>query len=421
VAFAVLAFAASASARIEVVRWTHPDPSTVDQFRIFVSPGSGPFDAATATVVNAGIPVPVENAYAYALTVPDEDSIWVSVAAANGAGQGPLAPAQFRIGQAPKPAPNPNPTPTPTPTPTPNPTGPPVGTAPNVGAIRTAASPGADWSLVATGDLTGNGQDELIWRNGADLEMWLMNGSAVSARRSLRTAPSTWRLVGTGDFDGDGHDDLLWRHSKKKNYRVWFMGGAEMNRSAAVDLSSRWSVSGIADMNDDGMDDLLLFRKSKKDSKKYDHMAVTMNGEQVSGSNKLGTLRKDIRPVGLGDFDGDGHSDVLWYNGKRDNFQVWTLRDLATVGGGLVDTTGLDYIDTGDIDGDGSDDVVWQDPTDGSYWASLMNGPAEREIVLLAGEQGNFHLVEAADLDGNGQADLIFTDDQAVQVWPHLP
>lgn len=412
-----LALAASANARVEVIRWTHADPNTVDQFRIFVGAGHSPFDVATAVVINAGIPAPIGNVYAYALTVPDEDSIWISVAAANVAGQGPLAPAQLRAGLAPKPAPKPNPTPNPTP----NPSGPPVGTAPSVGAIRTAASPGAAWSLVATGDLNGNGRDELIWQNGLALEMWLMNGSAVSARRTLPAAFAKWVLVGTGDFDGDGKDDILWRHKKKKTHLIWFMGGSDLRRWAHVGLSKRWSVAGIADMNDDGMDDLLLRRKSKKDKRKYDHVAVTMNGELVVAANKLGTLKKHFRPVGVGDFDGDGHSDVIWRNSSNGTYQVWTLRDLVTVGGGLLDTTGLEYIDSADIDGDGSDDVIWRDVSDGSYWASLMNGPVEREIVLLGGDQGSFRLVDAADLDANGLADLIFIDDQAVQVWPHLP
>ncbi len=193
----LVAWAGTAEARTEIVRWTHPDPSTVDEFRIYAAPGNVALDLAGAQVVDVGLPAPTAGVYQYALTSPDSDTVWVTVAAANAAGQGPLATPQLRR------APGVTPPHTPSPAPTPSPKSPPIGSAPSVGTTTTNEGPGATWSLLTTGDFDGDGRDELLWQNGARRQLWKMDGGEVRDREDLQQISSKWRIVGPGDFDAD--------------------------------------------------------------------------------------------------------------------------------------------------------------------------------------------------------------------------
>ena len=416
----LFAWAGAAEARTEIVQWTHSDPSTVDEFRIYVAPGNVAFDKAGSALTDAGVPTPAAGVYEWALTVPDGDTVWVTVAAANSAGEGPHASPQLR--SAP-PLPQPEPSPSPTPSPTPSPSSPPIGTAPSVGSTTTSAGPGAGWTLVGTGDFDGDGRDGLLWQNGSAREIWDMDGGQVVDRAALPVLSSKWQFLGAGDFDGDGNDDILLRHRKKKKRQIWFMDGPVVLRAAALPISKRWRVRGIGDMDGDGRDDLLLRKRSKKNPKKFSYRAVSMNGEVPGAITQLGKMKKSFQPVGVGDFDGDGHADIVWQDAKYGSYQVWLIRDLSMVGGATLDTTtALRVHDVADVDGDGSDDVIWHDPAADAYWASMMSGPMEREIVYLSGSRLPSSLGPVGDLDGNGLADLIWiTGGTELEVWTHQP
>ena len=147
-----------------------------------------------------------------------------------------------------------------------------------------------------------------------------------------------------------------------------------------------------------------------------------MNAEVIVAWTYLGVMKNCCQPAGVGDLDGDDHADVIWRDGKLSNYQAWMIRELSVVGGGTLDTTALTLHSVADLDGDGSDDLVWHDRATDEYWASMMNGPMEREIVYLSGSRAPYSLSQVADLDGNGLADLIWTDGGTeFEVWTHQP
>lgn len=74
---ALLACAAAASARSELLRWQHPDPSTVAGFKIYVGNASGSYQ----TTVDVGLPTASSGVYSYSIQVPDPDNVYVAVSA----------------------------------------------------------------------------------------------------------------------------------------------------------------------------------------------------------------------------------------------------------------------------------------------------------------------------------------------------
>ena len=62
-----------------------------------------------------------------------------------------------------------------------------------------------------------------------------------------------------------------------------------------------------------------------------------MNGTNVIGG---GTVEPQSRgrwkAVGTGDFNGDGHSDILWQNTSNGQAAIWEMNGTNLIGGGTV-------------------------------------------------------------------------------------
>jgi hypothetical protein len=78
----VLAYAAEASARSELLLWTHSEPSTVTSFSVNWRQSSGPI-----TVQAAGLPTPnAQGQYSFTVNVPDGVDVFFTVTASNDGG-----------------------------------------------------------------------------------------------------------------------------------------------------------------------------------------------------------------------------------------------------------------------------------------------------------------------------------------------
>jgi hypothetical protein len=127
----------------------------------------------------------------------------------------------------------------------------------------TPAGPGAFWNAAAAGDFDADRKPDILWRNSktGELLVWLMNGVSMTSARPLTpdAADPGWNLVGAGDFDGDGQQDILWRQGATPRLNVWFMNGTARVRSEDVSPANpdgRWNVAGTGDGNGDGKTDI---------------------------------------------------------------------------------------------------------------------------------------------------------------------
>jgi uncharacterized protein YkwD len=224
------------------------------------------------------------------------------------------------------------------------------------------ASPGAGWSIAATGDFNGDGSTDLAWRGATgQVLVWTMDGTQRTAATPVGLNPGTaWTIAAVGDFNGDGRDDLLWRGSAGQ-VSIWEMNGAQLTGGGMVALNPglNWTVAAIGDLNGDGRDDV-VWRGSAGQVAIWE-----MNGTALTGGGLValnpGTAWSLIR---TGDFDGDGRDDILW-RGPAGQVTVWKMNGAQLAGGGQVALNpghAWTVADTGDYDGDGRDDVLWRGP-----------------------------------------------------------
>jgi serralysin len=195
-------------------------------------------------------------------------------------------------------------------------------------------------------------------------------------------------VVGISDFNGDNEADILWRNNANGSLVDWSMGGGTLTNASGVTMNgasvlvdASWSALGVGDFNGDGMSDVLWRHATDGSLAEW-----TMNGATITSSAAPTFNGTAVTPDaswsvgGIGDFDGDGNADILWR--KTDGtLSEWTMNgtkisasQAPTMNGAAVTPDASWSIGgTGDFDGDGSADVLWRG-ADGSVTIWLMNG-----------------------------------------------
>ncbi|MBM4385474.1 MAG: hypothetical protein FJ091_19135 [Deltaproteobacteria bacterium] len=72
-----IALASAASARSELLRWQHADPTTVAGFKVYVGNAAGSYQ----TTLDVGMPTASNGVFSYSLQVPDANTVFVVVSA----------------------------------------------------------------------------------------------------------------------------------------------------------------------------------------------------------------------------------------------------------------------------------------------------------------------------------------------------
>ncbi len=230
-------------------------------------------------------------------------------------------------------------------------------------------------------DFNNDGKTDILWRrDDGSVSMWLMNGTNLISGTFLnpsRVADTAWKPVGTGDFNNDSNTDILWRHDSGY-LSVWLMNGTNLISSSALNPSrvadTAWKPVGTGDFNNDGKTDILWRHDSG-------YVSVwLMNGTNLISSTLLNPSRvadTAWKPVNTGDFNNDGKTDILW---RRDDgsISVWLMNGTNLLSSALLNPSRVADIawkpvGTGDFNNDGKTDILWR-RDDGSVSVWLMDG-----------------------------------------------
>jgi FG-GAP-like repeat len=200
---------------------------------------------------------------------------------------------------------------------------------------------------------------------------------------------------------------------------IWLMNGGTIKQAFTLaTVSTAWTIVGVGDFDFDNRTDIL-----------WRHSNGTLAVWRIDGSGllsptpvkeaaTLGTVPAEWKVAGLGDFDGDGRFDILWRH-DAGGLALWLMDGTSVRQGIGLGTVAADWniAGIGDFDGDCKADILWRQNT-GAVGVWLMNGGTVKSAVNVGTVPTDWQIVGVGDYDGDRKADILWRRNTgAVAVW----
>lgn len=179
--------------------------------------------------------------------------------------------------------------------------------------------------------------------------------------------------------------------------------------------ATNWSIGGLGDFNHDGTSDIIWRSAVTGQVDQWQMQDGNWSRSIDLGANK-GT---DWQLAGIGDFNNDGTSDVLWRNTATSQVDQWQM--LNGNWSNSIDlgaNKGADWLlaGVGDFNGDGTDDVLWRNLSTGQVdeWI-MLNGNWSRSVDL-GSRAPTWTVAGIGDFGGDGTDDVLWRNASTAQV-----
>ena len=269
-------------------------------------------------------------------------------------------------------------------------------------------------------DFDGNCNSDLLQVNtvsGAIASNFIDDGSPLGSSGTILTADPAagWVVNATGDFNNDKNADLLLYNTITGDIRmVWLDGSTILSDTVVMTVNPASGIVplGTGDFDGDGITEIIL----------HDASTGLVVFIILDGS----TVLSEVRPINqidvaggwtinnTGDFDGDGDTDFLLYNTTNGNIMIMEMEDNGVTGftGVMVldPATGWEVKDTGDFNGDGKTDLMILNAATNVIAVILLDGATIDSTFPLTGPPSHWEVVNVGQYNNDGEADLLIQD-----------
>jgi hypothetical protein len=230
---------------------------------------------------------------------------------------------------------------------------------------------GTNQNFVGSGDFNGDGLSDLLINvdnPATQTRTFLvdqMNPGGIQAQFQIAVRGSDWVVDGVGDFNHNGTDDIQVHRDigGNRTLEVMVMNNNAVQSNVTIGVNgTNWQVDGIGDFNGDGTSDILQHQISAG-SMTLRALSMSPNAVQVQSAPTLGTIGANWQVDGTGDFNHDGTSDILVHQDSSGG--VRTLQVLTVQNNAITSATTIAQVGTnisvggiGDFNGDGTSDIA---------------------------------------------------------------
>ncbi len=289
---------------------------------------------------------------------------------------------------------------------------------PGAGALSTV-------QVQVMGDFDGDGKQDIAWRKTGWTEWVIDYGSGAVNAHALTDGRTDFNPYGgnqvvlVGDFDHDGKSDIAWR---KTGWTEWIIefGNGTVNQHALTDGRTDFNPSGnaqvtvVGDFDGDGKSDI-AWRKNLWTEWIIEYGNGVVNGHALTDGRTDFSGDTTTQVTLVGDFDHDGKSDIAY---RKTGWGEWIVdygngvinQHSFTDGRSDFNPNGAQVTLVGDFDGDGKSDLAWRKTGWGNWIIGFgngaVNGNAFPDGRTDFDGSTSVQMALAADFDGDGKTDI---------------
>jgi hypothetical protein len=244
------------------------------------------------------------------------------------------------------------------------------------------------------------------WRPGAEVDarwVWRAGDGQNEPLDDRFAAGYGWPLVGLwtpGGGSGVRRSQVLWLDAQRFTVDLWAFGHDSedmLQRSGLPACGLRRGdeqVGRVGDFDGDGVDEALWWDpRAQATVRWHPDRLWDADGRCAPSGWSVGEGAGDLLArVEVGDFDGDGADDALWWTAGPERAWLWRLVGPAIEHAPAPTPPAEAIACVGDFDGDGCDDVVWHAPhATPQLWRARCAGEVGFEAVeSVAGPVGGY-------------------------------
>ena len=263
----------------------------------------------------------------------------------------------------------------------------------------------------------------ISWKHQGDGKIYGMttNGSSLSGgSQYYQETNQAWSIVGQGDFDGDGIRDFVWQNSSTGQISIMLMSGPATVKSGAViytEANTNWKIAATGDINGDGKTDLIWWNKQTGQVS-----VMLLNGTTVISVGLIYTEPDTTwKIVAAADFNGNGTAELLWWNSATGQVAIGQTNGTSASTVNLIWTesnTDWRIAGAGDLDGDGKADIIWHNRTTGQVYGMQTNGSSVTNGAMMYTEANvQWEIVSVGNFNSDTKADLLWWNQLTGQVY----
>src|SRR5262249_5478953 len=156
----------------------------------------------------------------------------------------------------------------------------------------------------------------------------------------------------------------LWHNANGQNL-IWNIQNDQFNPATNIaalpTTPTSWTVAGIGYFNGNASSDVLWHNTVSGQNLIWD----IQNDQYDPATNitALPTPSACWTVAGIGAFGGNGASDILWHNTISGHNLIWIIQNNQYAGGAILPTTPTSWsvAGVGDFTGSGTDGILWHD------------------------------------------------------------